>query len=520
MKPSPPHDAGGRALDDLSISSTDRKPAAAAAEHRGGANPAVNMASAHRAAVEKSLKRKLDARCALFVLIYIMNYLDRNNIAAARLKGLQTDLGLDNNQYATCLSILYVGYILMQVPSNIFINRIQRPSLYISLVMLVWGLISTLTGNVQNFGGMVAIRFLLGFVEAAFLPGALLILSKWYTRKELALRNAILFCGNLISNAFSALIAAGVLSNMQGVLGHAAWRWLFWIEGAFTMAVAVSAAWVLPDLPTNSKGFTEEELLVAQLRMTEDVGEADEDSKEQKVFDGLVMVIKDWKVYVLMITFTAYVVGLSFNAYFPTLTQTLGFGYVPTLLMSAPPWAFACLFSLANAWHSDRTQEKFFHITGPIVVGLIGFIISMATLNTAARYIALFLQASSYAGFIVFYSWISSSFPRPPAKRAVALAMVNAFSQLGNVAGAYVWDLKDNGFRSSYGIVTAMFGITIVGCWIFRMILVNMNKKLERGETETAWETRPDVAAQTIKTEGLAGDDDVTKLKADFRYLI
>jgi hypothetical protein len=69
----------------------------------------------HRAQVEKSLKRKLDTRCSLFVLIYIMNYLDRNNIAAARLKGLQDDLNMDYPQYATCLSILYVGYILMQV---------------------------------------------------------------------------------------------------------------------------------------------------------------------------------------------------------------------------------------------------------------------------------------------------------------------------------------------------------------------------------------------------------------------
>ena len=75
---------------------------------------------------------------------------------------------------------------------------------------------------------MVATRFFLGFVEAAFLPGALLILSKWYTRRELTKRNAILFCGNLISNAFSALVGAGVLSNMQGTLGHSAWRWLFW----------------------------------------------------------------------------------------------------------------------------------------------------------------------------------------------------------------------------------------------------------------------------------------------------
>jgi MFS family permease len=184
----------------------------------------------HRARVEKSMKRKLDARCALFVVIYIMNYLDRNNIAAAKLKGLTEDLGIQNDEakYQTCLSILYVGYILMQVPSNMIINKISRPSLYISVIMLLWGMISTCSGVVTNFSGMVATRFFLGFVEAAFLPGALLILSKWYTRRELTKRNAILFCGNLISNAFSALVGAGVLSNMQGTLGHSAWRWLFW----------------------------------------------------------------------------------------------------------------------------------------------------------------------------------------------------------------------------------------------------------------------------------------------------
>jgi MFS family permease len=285
-------------------------------QSRGAMAAALAMDSQHRAAVEKRMKRKLDTRCALFVLIYIMNYLDRNNMAAARLKGLQEDLNLSYNQYATCLSILYVGYILMQVPSNMFINRIQRPSLYIAAAMLLWGLISTLSGSVHNFAGMVCIRFFLGFVEAAFLPGALLILSKWYTRRELTKRNAILFCGNLISNAFSALVGAGVLSNMQGVLGHAAWRWLFWIEGAITMGIAISAAFILPDLPHNSRGFTEEERQVAQLRMVEDVGEADEDSREEGAFYGLKLAVKDIKIYIMMLTFTAYVVGLSFNAFF------------------------------------------------------------------------------------------------------------------------------------------------------------------------------------------------------------
>lgn len=86
---------------------------------------AASLSPERRIQVEKSLKRKLDARCSLFVLIYIMNYLDRNNIAAARLGGLQEDLNINDTQYATCLSILYVGYILMQV-RTIHTNQITH----------------------------------------------------------------------------------------------------------------------------------------------------------------------------------------------------------------------------------------------------------------------------------------------------------------------------------------------------------------------------------------------------------
>lgn len=107
--------------------------------------------------------------------------------------------------------------------------------------------------------------------------------------------------------------------------------------------------------------------------------------------------------------------------------------------------------------------------------------------------------------FIVFYSWISSSFPRPPAKRAVALAAINAFSQLGNVAGSYVWDLSANGYRKSYGIVTAMFGFTIFACYLFKMMLNQLNQKLERGELD--WDAREDVANQTAEMEGTTVDE-------------
>jgi len=230
------------------------------------------------------------------------------------------------------------------------------------------------------------------------------------------------------------------------------------------------------------------------------------------------MAIKDFKIYIMMLTLTAYVVGLSFNAFFPSLTQTLGFGYVPTLLMSAPPWVFAVIVSLFNAWHSDRTQERTLHIIVPILFGMVGFVINMSTLNTGGRYVALFLQAGSYAGFIVFFSWISSSFPRPPAKRAVAIAMINAFSQLGNIAGSYVWNLTENGYRKSYGIVLAMFGITIVGVLAFRFVLVRLNKKLDAGEA--AWESNQTAQDKTRAVQHLESDDEALRVRKGFRYLL
>jgi hypothetical protein len=85
------------------------------------------------------------------------------------------------------------------------------------------------------------------------------------------------------------------------VPGHRAWRWLYWIEGAVTMLIAIAAIFILPDLPHNSRGFTEEERAVAVLRMTEDVGEADEDSAEQSPWAGLIMAVKDAKIYIMML---------------------------------------------------------------------------------------------------------------------------------------------------------------------------------------------------------------------------
>ncbi|KAF8450458.1 major facilitator superfamily domain-containing protein [Boletus edulis BED1] len=429
-----------------------------------------------RKRLERKLLWKLDLRMSILVAIYILNYVDRNNVGAARARGFTTDLHLVGQQFATLLSILYVGYIIMQIPSNMFLNYIGKPSLYLPGCMIVWGVISALNGFTtkwvvhapsdkgpnlisthHSFVGALLTRFFLGFVEAAFFPGALFLISKWYKQDEIGLRTAILYFGNIMSNAFGALLASGILGGMNGVLGHAAWRWLFYIEGALTCFVAVCAIFILPDFPATTRWLTEEERRLAVRRMKEDVGVGDQGETETGGrAHGLYLAVTDWKVWLFALAATAQVTAMSFTAYFPTLTATLGYNPTVTLLLVAPPFVFTVIVAFWLSRRSDKKQERFYHMISSYIVGIIGFIIAISTMNTVARYVSLFLMAQSYAGSVVMYTWISSSFPRPPSKRAVCLSLINAFSQLGNVGGSYVWPSNwGPSYRYSYGICIA-----------------------------------------------------------------
>lgn len=163
--------------------------------------------------------------------MYWLNYLDRNAIALARLDGMEEDLNLTSTQYQTCVSILFVGYILGQVPSNMLITRV-KPSLYMSGCMALWAIICSLTALSHNFTGLLLTRFFLGVVEAPYYPGALYILSIFYTRKEVATRISILYTGNILATAFAGLIAAGIFYGLGDVANIDGWRWLFILQGS------------------------------------------------------------------------------------------------------------------------------------------------------------------------------------------------------------------------------------------------------------------------------------------------
>ncbi|KAF9074080.1 major facilitator superfamily domain-containing protein [Rhodocollybia butyracea] len=483
-------------------------------------DPIPEEGTPERLRAERKLVRKLDTRVLpTVVLIYIMNYIDRLAVSTARLKGLEQDLGLSDLQYNVILSIVYVSYCSAQLPSNMLLNWIKRPSLYIGANVVAWGLISTLTGITQSYGGILATRFLIGIPECAFYPGTVYLLSRWYTKKELAFRSAILYSGLLISNAFGSLIAAGILSNMNGTLGIEAWRWLFFIEGAITMFIGLNTMWLLPDYPVNTRWMSSQECRLAQARLADDAAEADQDTATDSPLQGLLMAVKDIKVWIFALMDCAQLLGLSAIAFFPTLTATLGFSTTVSLLLVAPPWILATILCCLNAWHADRTGERFFHQSMWWWGVCIGFIISLATENTAARYVSLFLMAAGYVGASMCLVWVSNVFPRPPAKRAAIMGLVNGIGNLGNLMGSFIWKTEwGPAYHQSMIICFVSLVFSTVLSIILRQLIIRDNKKLDADEKAVLGELNHTRVKEAARLEGITLEQAMQRRKG-FRYL-
>ncbi|KAF4120052.1 transporter [Geosmithia morbida] len=383
-----------------------------------------------REMMEKRLVHRLDVTLmpAVF-LLFLLNILDRNNIASSKIVGITDSLNLSNAQYNTCLLLFYVGYIITQVPSNMIIGKV-RPSYYICLITALWGILSMCQGFTRDFAELASVRFLLGLVEAPFLPAVFVLMSCWYNRRELPPRVAILYGGNMLATAFSGLIAAGITDRMQDVAGRPSWSWLFIIEGSMTVGIAILLVPVLTDYPLQSRHvFIGRDLqLYAEWRIRkENAGLADEDA--DSVYRGLLRALADPKLYLFVAMQMALITAQSFNNFFPSIVGTLGYDSTKTLLLTSPPYFFAFFVSLAVSFHASASKERGYHTALPMAAGLLGNMLAMFVPSTAGRYVSMFLMtAGTYAPYNLCVSWVSASLPRPRAKRAAALAIVNFMS--------------------------------------------------------------------------------------------
>jgi hypothetical protein len=274
---------------------------------------------------------------------------------------------------------------------------------------------------------------------------------------------------------------------MDGTHGLRAWRWVFILEGIITVIIAFAAFFVLPNFPRTTTWLTEEEGQLAVYRLQEDVGEDDWVSAEsQSFFNGLKLALLDIKTWVFTIMLLANVSSASVTNFFPTVVKTLGYPNIETLLLTAPPYVLAVITTYLNAWHADRTGERFWHIVLPLCVGVASFILAAATTATAPRYVAMMLMVPGvYTGYVVALTWISNSLPRPPAKRAAALAFINAVSNSSSIYASYMYPQPKSGpadLTIPISVDCATAALAILMAFIMRMILTRLNKKLARSE--------------------------------------
>lgn len=315
----------------------------------------------------------------------------------------------------------------MQVPSNLTLNYVGRPSLYLGFFIVAWGLVSLLTSQVTDYGSIVACRFILGLVEAPFFAGVLFYLSKWYKRDEMNLRQSIFYCGSLVSGAFGNLIAAGILDGLKGERGLSAWQWLYIIEGTITIFIGLLVCVILPDFPDTWKLLSPEMKHVANRRLALEAAEADVDvGGKTSQLTGLKLAMADPKTYVLAVAYMSITGASGFQNYFPTLTATLDYSKTISLLLVAPPYIFMVFYSMAHSMLSDRFGTRFWFFIYPVPITMIGFIVFMTTSGFGPRYFSMFLMNFVFAMMGTCYAWIANALPRPPAKRAAAYAFINS----------------------------------------------------------------------------------------------
>lgn len=325
-------------------------------------------------------------------------------------------------------------------------------------------------------------------------------MSCWYTRRELAHRTALLYSGLVLAQAFSGLIAAGVFSGMSGLAGIAGWKWLLILEVALSAFFALTAYFILPNYPHSRNGsamwsMTEDMRRIAVARIQAD---RVENSGDSTVWQGLRLALTDPKTYILVCHTFHKLYGntdmdqifmnifmtssYGFNNFFPTMVRGFGMGSSTiVLVLTAPPYILGTIVSFCVTWSSDRKKERGYHIMVNNCISIVGFIISVATLNTAARYTAAFLYISgSFSANALVYTWAVSSLGQTPEKRAAGGAIVNICGHLGNVMSPYFFPGSDSPRYTMAMILQIVFaGLTFCMAFGSKTYLTRQNRKLK-----------------------------------------
>ncbi|QGZ56865.1 MFS transporter [Paraburkholderia acidiphila] len=314
--------------------------------------PAISLDEARR-----DLNRKIMLRIVPFLFVaYVIAFLDRINIGFAQLQ-MKSALGFSDAVYGLGAGIFFLGYFLLEVPSNLLLMRIGARKTF-ARIMACWGIVSACMAFVTTPTMLYLLRFLLGAFEAGFFPGIILYLTFWFPASRRATVTSWLFVSVAVAGVLGGIISGVIMQYTAGLHGLAGWQWLFIVEGLPSVALGGLALWILQDSPSEAKWLTEEErqLLAREL-------EEDQNAKRHVASGSLRDALFNSRVYLLTaIYFTLTCSTMAVSFWVPAMIRAAGVTDVLHVgLYSAIPYGIGSVGIVLISRHSDRHRERRIH---------------------------------------------------------------------------------------------------------------------------------------------------------------
>jgi MFS transporter, ACS family, tartrate transporter len=378
--------------------------------------------------LEATTMRRVSWRLMPFlVLAYLLCYIDRVNVGFASLQ-MNKAVGIDPKIYGLGAGIFFVGYFILEVPSNLALQRFGART-WIARIMVSWGLVSMTCALIAGPWSFLILRFLLGAAEAGFFPGVILYLTFWYPAEYRAKIVGIFMVAIPLAGLIGSPISGAIL-GMSGVLGLDGWQWIFVLEAVPTVLLGIVAYVYLSDRPDDAKWLTQEQRTWLNAKL---------DGERQRA--ARLKPSSVWKVmankYVLIMALVyagAAGASTSLALWMPQMVKSFGLTNFQTGLVNAVPFGIAAVWMILWGRSSDRSGERVWHNILPLswmVLALLGTFFATANLWFTIALLTL-IAAGTYASKGPF--WALSSEWVGTAVAAAALAQINA---LGNLSGFF-----------------------------------------------------------------------------------
>ncbi|KAK3381539.1 major facilitator superfamily domain-containing protein [Podospora didyma] len=407
--------------------------------------------------------------------LYLVAFLDRSNIGNAKTAGMSADLGINDMQFQWLLLIFYIPYILFS--PLVMALYSYRANIWTFGAVFLLGLFSLLQAPVKTFGGLMVLRFLIGFSEVAFAPGMPYYLSFFYRRTEIGSRCGVYLSAAPLASMISGLLAYGVSSRPHSIAG---WRIFFTIEGILTIVLSIVAFVYLPNSPADTRTLRGAEIQVARDRIIMQSGStARRDRFKSPRLNEIVEGLADLQTWIQSAMF--FCCNVSFSSlpvFLPSILHSMGKTSVQAQGYTAGPYFAAFVVCWVSTILADKYQQRGITIGVLSSIGCSGYLILAKVHDSfAVQYFAVFLVAAGVFPAIANILPWSLNNQGTDTKRGLGIALLVMFGQCGPVIGLLQFN-DEPYYTKSMFMCAGFMAVNALLAGILRWRYVRKNKRL------------------------------------------